>query len=128
MEQRKEQAIHKLIEEGLFFNINKSVLARHFLKDVLEINVFQLSTEEVSKEICEKYDYKLEELPKEKEELFKFVAEGIMGIEADLEPYQVFNNEVLQVMKDLKKINLMIQEYERKQQVKDIDRYEKIKY
>ncbi|KIP26660.1 hypothetical protein P4V71_25935 [Bacillus thuringiensis] len=128
MEQRKEQAIHKLIEEGLFFRINKSKLARHFLKDVLEINVFQLSTDEVSKEICKKYNYTLEELPKEKEELFKFVAEDIMGIDADLEPYQVFNSEVLQVMDDLKKINSMIQEYEKMQQVKDIDRYERTKY
>lgn len=100
MEQRKEQAIHKLIEEELFFSINKSKLARHFLKDVLEIDVFKLSIEEVSKEICEKYDYKLEELPKEKEELFKLVAEDIMGIEANLEPYQLFNSEVLQIKEE----------------------------
>ncbi|UYX55845.1 hypothetical protein M3Y14_33030 (plasmid) [Bacillus thuringiensis] len=128
MEQRTEQAIHKLIDEGLFFMVNKSMLARHFLKDVLEMNVFQLNIEEVTKEICEKYDYELTELPNEKEELFKFVAENIMGIKADQEPCQAFNYEVFLVMEDLKKINSMIQEYETKQQVKDIGRYEKLKY
>ncbi|HDR4448829.1 TPA: hypothetical protein QCQ08_001436 [Bacillus cereus] len=128
MEQRTEQAIHKLIDEGLFFRVNKSMLARHFLKDVLEIDVFQLNIDEVSKEICEKYDYELEELPNEKEELFEFVAENIMEIKADQEPYQAFNYEVFLVMEDLKKINSMIQEYETNQQAKDIDRYEKIKY
>lgn len=127
-EERAEQAIHKLIENGLFFSVDKGILARHFLKDVLGINVFKLNIEEVSKEICEQYDYELEELPGETEELYKFVAENIMGIDADREPYQAFNNEVFLVMKDLKKINSMIQEYESKQQFKDIDRYEKTKY
>lgn len=128
MEQKIERAIQKLIDNDLFFRVNKNVLARHFLNDVLEINVFQLNTEEVSNEICEKYDYELEELPKEKEALFKFVAEEIMGLKANLEPYEVFNSEVLLVMDDLKKINSMIQKYEIQQQDKDIDRYEKIKY
>ncbi|EJV74082.1 MULTISPECIES: hypothetical protein [Bacillus cereus group] len=128
MEQRTEQAINKLIDEGLFFSVNKSMLARHFLNDVLEINVFQLNIEEVSKEICGKFDYELEELPDEKEELYQFVAENIMRIKANQEPYQAFNHEVFLVMEDLRKINSMIQEYQSKQEDKDIDRYEKKKY
>ncbi|BCC62292.1 MULTISPECIES: hypothetical protein [Bacillus] len=128
MEQKIERAIQKLIDNDIFFRVNKNVLARHFLNDVLEVNVFQLNTEAISNKICEKYDYDLEELPKGKEELFRLVAEEIMGLKADLEPYEVFNSEVLLVMKDLKKINSLIQKYEIQQQVKDIDRYEKIKY
>ncbi|MCU5276760.1 hypothetical protein ACQVTZ_26995 [Bacillus cereus] len=128
MNQRTEQAIHKLIDKGLFFSVNKSKLARLFLEEVLGINVFRLNKEEVSKMICEKYGYKLEELQYKEEELYLFVAHNIMRIKENVEPYEYFNNEVILVMKDLKKINSMIQEYESKQQVKDIDRYEKKKY
>ncbi|AZJ24692.1 hypothetical protein CT694_35235 (plasmid) [Bacillus wiedmannii bv. thuringiensis] len=128
MNQRTEQAIHKLINEGLFFSVNKNMLALHFLKDVLGINVFQLNIEEVSKEICVEFDYALEELPDEKEELYKFVAERIMGIKAEQEPYQAFNHEVFLVMEDLKKIKSMIQDYELKQKDSKVDRYTRIKY
>ncbi|MGR9635625.1 hypothetical protein ACU82A_32220 [Bacillus cereus] len=42
MEHKTEHVIHKLIENGLFFRVNKEVLARHFLNDVLKTNVFEL--------------------------------------------------------------------------------------
>lgn len=128
MEQKIERAIHKLIDNDLFFRVNKNVLARHFLNDVLEIDVFQLSKEEVSKKICEKFSYKLESLPHEEEELYQFVAYRIMKIREDTEPYEQFNHEVFRVMEDLRKINSMIQEYQSKQEDKDIDRYVKKKY
>ncbi|KAA0786809.1 hypothetical protein [Bacillus sp. BB56-3] len=128
MEHRTEEAINKLIDEGLFFRVKKNKLARHFLNEVLEINAFQLKKEEVSKKLCEKYGYKLEELPNEEEKMYQFVANNIMGIKENTEPYEEFNHEVFLVMKDLKKINSMILEYESRQQVIDIDRYEKKKY
>lgn len=128
MEQRTEQAIHKLIDEGLFFKLSKSKLARHFLTEVLGMNVSQLNKKEVSKMICKKYAYKLKELPKEEEEIYLFVAHKIMGIEEDKEPYEHFNNEVFLAMEDLKKISSMIKEYELKQKDQNIDRYTKLKY
>ncbi|HHB2029036.1 TPA: hypothetical protein ACOQ5D_002508 [Bacillus cereus] len=127
MDQRIEEVNYKLIDNGIFFSVNKTQLARHFLNNVLEIDVCNLNKEEVTKIICEKYGYKLKQLPDE-EEIYLFVAHNIMGIKEDKEPYECFNHEVFLVMKDLRKINFMIQEYESKQQVKDIDRYEKKKY
>lgn len=127
MEQKIERAIHKLIDNDIFFRVNKNVFARHFLNDVLKIDVFQLSKEEVSKKICEKFRYKLESLPHE-EELYQFVAHRIMKIKEDKEPYEHFNHEVFLVMEDLRKINSMIQEYQSKQEDKGIDRYAKKKY
>lgn len=126
MEHKTEHVIHKLIDNGLFFRVNKDVLARHFLNDVLKTNVFELKIEEVSEMICEKYGYELEELAHE--EVYQFVAHEIMGIKENMEPYARFNHEVYLVMEDLNKIKYLIQEYELKQQGKGIDRYEKKKY
>ncbi|MFJ8219838.1 hypothetical protein [Bacillus cereus] len=88
MNQRTEQAIHKLIDEGLFFSVNKSKLARHFLEEDLGINVSQLKKEEISKMICEKYGYIFEKL-QDKEEIYLFVAHKIMRIKEDTEPYSI---------------------------------------
>ncbi|WP_144605538.1 hypothetical protein [Bacillus cereus] len=131
MNQQTEQAIYKLIDEGLFFSVNKSKLASLFLEKELGINVSQLNKEEISKMICERYgeryDRELEKLPN-KEEIYIYVAHEIMEILEDKEPCECFNREVFLVMKDLKKINSMIQEYQLKQKGKNIDGYEKRKY
>ncbi|OFD82687.1 hypothetical protein [Bacillus mycoides] len=128
MNQRTELAINRLIDEGLFFRVNKNKLARHFLNYVLKINVFKLKVEEVYRKVCEEYGYALEALPNEEEAFYQFVANNIMEIKEDKEPYQSFNHEIFLVMEDLRKINSMIQEYESKQRVEVIDRYEKKKY
>ncbi|WP_176581245.1 hypothetical protein [Bacillus thuringiensis] len=131
MNQRTEQVICKLIDEDLFFSVNKSKLARLFLEKDLGNNVSKLNKEKLSKKICERYGQRyLCELDKlsNKEEIYIFVAHEIMEILEDKEPWECFNTEVFLVMKDLRKINSMIQEYQSKQKGKYIDGYEKKKY
>ncbi|MEC2745699.1 hypothetical protein P9Z56_29165 [Bacillus cereus] len=126
MARRTEEINQDLIDKGLFFSLNKAQLARHYISNDLETDVFNLDIERVLKIIGEQYE--LEGLADEEEGIYHLVAHEIMGIKRDIEPYQAFNQEVFQVMKDLKTIDLMIKEFRIQKELESNNKYTKRKY
>ena len=126
MARRTEEINRDLIDKGLFFSLNKAQLARHYISNDLETDVFNLDIEKVLKIIGEQYE--LEGLADEEEGVYHLVAHEIMGIKKDIEPYQAFNQEVFQVMKDLKTIDLMIKEFRIQKELESNNKYTKRKY
>ncbi|HFJ9459141.1 TPA: hypothetical protein ACGW7F_004459 [Bacillus cereus] len=122
---RAIEIINDFIEEGDFFRLRGGVLARHFLNAYFSINIYDMNFKDIQKKCSEHFDCEIYEFPCEENTFYNYIFNNIMKIKR--EPLEEFNDESIKIIKDLKEIEELKNEYNRRKE-NTSDRYVRSQY